>query len=139
MLEKKIKFISNIYKNVAFDKNINPDNANQILNYTQQLSYRQLTILSLMGQNAGNKLNLRETDLRALDTSSAELEFLLQDFVTLEQQGLIARMDNTTVLDSSDIIPGDMKLTGIGNSYYNILNLDEMSLTEMKYLTELQN
>ena len=38
--EKKIKYISNIYKNVTFDNSINPDNANQVLNLAQQLSYR---------------------------------------------------------------------------------------------------
>ena len=76
--EKKIKFISNIYKNVAFDSSINPDNANQILNSVQQFSYRQLSILSLIGQNINNSFSLRLNDYRDdYEKVTTEKEFLL--------------------------------------------------------------
>lgn len=137
--EKKIKYISNIYKNVAFDNSINPDNANQILNSVQQFSYRQLTILSLVGQNGNNIFSLRLSDYRDdYETVSVELEFLLQDFIELNRQGLITRSDNTSMLDTSDVIPGIMKLTLIGQDYFQLLNLDTMPEIEFSYLDSLK-
>ena len=137
--EKKIKYISNIYKNVAFDNAINADNANQILNSVQQFSYRQLSIISLVGQNINNKFLLRENDLREIDiTLSAEIEFLLQDFFQLNSQGLICRNDNTTMLDISDVTPGIMNLTLIGKDYFNLLNLETMEESEFVYIENLK-
>ncbi len=137
--EKKIKYISNIYKNVAFDNTIYPDNANQILNSVQQFSYRQLSILSLVGQNENNKFALRENDLRGSHvTLSAEIEFLLQDFFNLYNLGLIGRKDNNTIIDICDVAPGIMKLTFIGDNYFNLLNLEQMPANEFYYLHSLK-
>lgn len=137
--EKKIKYISNIYKNVAFDTSINPDNANQILNSVQQFTYRQLSILSLIGQNTNNRFSLRTTDYRDdYEKVFAELEFLLQDFIQLDKQGLICRSDNTSMLDTSDVVPGDMKLTLIGREYFQFLNLETMPELEFSYLESLK-
>lgn len=132
--EKKIKFISNIYKNVAFDSSINPDNANQILNSVQQFSYRQLSILSLIGQNINNSFSLRLNDYRDdYEKVTTEKEFLLQDFILLEKQGLICRNDNITMLDTSDVIAGLMKLTQIGIDYFKLINLERMTNEDFKF------
>jgi len=136
--EKKIKFISNIYKNVAFDSSVNPDNANQILNLVQQFSYRQLTILALVGQNSENKFSLRVNYFRDDETLSTEIEFLLQDFILLDKQGIICRNDNTAMLDSSDVSPGLMKLTQIGLSYFQLLDLSTMPKEEFYFLEQLK-
>jgi hypothetical protein len=137
--EKKIKYISNIYKNVAFDISINPDNANQVLNSVQQFSYRQLSILALIGQNTNNRFLLRTNDYRDdYENVTAEIEFLLQDFIQLDRQGLICRNDDTTMLDTSDVVPGFMKLTLIGQDYFKILNLDTMPEHEFVFAKNIK-
>lgn len=132
--EKKIKYITKIYENVAFDTTIKPEHANQVLNTAQQLSFRQLAILALVGQNIDNKFNLRKADYRN-DTTyfTSELQFLLQDFVILEKQGLIYRNDDTTLLDFSDVAPGLMILSLVGIDYFKFLNLSEMSTNEFNF------
>ncbi len=65
-------------------------------------------------------------------------QFLLQDFVTLTNQGLIERADNTAMLDISDVAPGNMKLTFIGKSYYDFLSLREIPATEFHFLDFLK-
>lgn len=138
--EKKIKYIANIYKNVAFDSSVNPDNANQVLNSVQQFSYRQLTLLSLVGQNINNKFSLRVNDYRDdYETISTEIEFLLQDFILLDRQGLICRNDNSAMLDTSDVVPGIMKLTLIGQEYFKLLNLDTMPESEFAFSESLKH
>jgi hypothetical protein len=137
--EKKIKFISNIYKNVAFDSSVNPDNANQILNVVQQLSFRQLTILAMVGQNISNKYSLRINDFREdYDNVTTDIEFLLQDFILLDRQGLICRNDETTLLDISDVVPGIMKLTQIGTDYFKLLDLNFMDEREFNFIDQIK-
>lgn len=137
--EKKIAYISNIYKNVAFNSFINPDNANQILNSVEQFSYRQLAILALIGQNTENNFFLRENDSRDNNTTiSTEVEFLLQDYILLDKQGIIVRNDNTAVLDTSDVVPGLMKLTSIGFTYFELLDLNTMPKEEFYFLEQLK-
>ena len=138
--ENKIIYISNIYINVAFDSTINPNNVNQILNTVEKLSYRQLTMIALVGQNKENQLLLRKDDYRGeLIKINNELEFLLQDFVIVNSYGLIERYDNTKILDVSDIIPGGMTLTSIGETYYNLLELSSLSTDDLDYLINLRD
>lgn len=139
--EQKIKYISNIYKNVAFDERVDSANANQILNLAQLFSYRQLTVVALVGQNINNHLNLRTTDYRREEVeffSNEEIVFILQDFVTLDKQGLILRQDHTSVLDCSDIIPGGMKLSGIGKLFYQLLDLHAVNLADLTFVQKLK-
>ncbi len=137
--EKKIKYVTRIYENVAFDTTIKPELANQVLNTAQQLSYRQLVLLALVGQNLDNKFHLRETDYRD-DTLNftSDLQFLLQDFVTLEKQGLIYRNDNTALLDLSDVATGLMTLSLLGMDYYKLLGLSELPESEFSFLDSIR-
>jgi hypothetical protein len=124
--ENKISYISNIFKNVAFDDTINPLNANQILNLAQQLTYRQLSILALVGQNINNVFQLK---VDHNENTTTEIDFLLQDFMQLYMHGLILCNylgSSVTMNHISDVEPGNMKLTLLGQTYYNILNLDSM-------------
>jgi hypothetical protein len=133
--EKKISYITKIYEQVAFDTSIKPEHANQVLNTAQQLSYRQLILLAFVGRNEDNKYQLREISYRD-DTLSftSDLQFLLQDFVVLERQGLIFRNDDTTILDLADVAPGSMALTLIGQDYYKLLGLSEMPESEFTFI-----
>lgn len=138
--EKKIKFLSNIYKNVAFDESMNPENAIQVLNVVEQFSYRVLAILALVGQNSNNSKELRNRHYsKDIDILSNELDFLLQDFVTLAKHGLIMNGDNMTVLDSNDINPGGMKLTPMGSTYFRILELNKLELNKLEFINLLKN
>ena len=140
--EKKIKYISNIYRNVAFDNSVDPDNANHVLNSAQQLTYRQLSLLSLVGQNTNNKFSLRvhdyHDDYEFHKTVSAEIEFLLQDFIQINRQGLIHRNDNAAILDTASVAPGIMTLTLIGQDYFKLLNLETMPSSEFAFSENLK-
>lgn len=137
--EKKIQFISNIYKNVAFNSTVNSNNANQVLNSVQLFSYRQLSILALVGQNIGNKFLLREKSFRGEHKIlTKEIEFLLQDFLFLYSQGLIGRSDNNAMICTSDVALGIMNLTTIGRDYFILLNLEEMSENEFYFIEQLK-
>lgn len=138
--EKKIKYITKIYENVAFDTSVLPEHANQILNLVQQLTYRQLSLLSFVGQNIDNIFEIRNEDYRRNETYdfSIELQFLLQNIMELERRGLIYRNDNQALLYFGDVASGKMTLTEIGKDYYKLMNLYEMPNTEFNFIELLK-
>lgn len=64
--EKKLPFIANLLANAAFT-NTPVSNLNQTLIYAEQLSFRQLTIVSVIGRNINNEFNLSKDPLMSKD------------------------------------------------------------------------
>ena len=136
--EKKISFIAKIFENIAFDSSISPENANQILNIVGQLSFRQLTLLSFVGQNRDNIFGVRMLDYEEGINLQKDIQFLLQDLHYLCSQGLIHRKDNTFSMNSEDNVAGQIILSDLGIEYFNLLNLSEMSKDEFTFTTLLR-
>ena len=95
-------------------------------------------------QNQNNKFTLRTKDYSAdnfgqdFPDFSKDEQFILQDFVTLYNQGLIERVDNAAILDIYGVVPGLMKLRLIGNSYFELLALNELPILEFNFLDSLK-
>lgn len=143
--EKKLKYISKIFEKVAFDRSIEPEHANQVLNIAEQLSYRQLTILAFVEQNTRQEFKVHGGQNRELVFNlrgayeeefsfTHDLQFLLQDFLVLERHGLIFRKDNCMALTFQSVAPSLMILTQIGTTYYELLNLSEMPFEEFEFI-----
>lgn len=47
--ERKIKYIANLYANIAFDENISREIADRLIKISSELTYRQLMILCAVG------------------------------------------------------------------------------------------
>ena len=62
--EKKVPYISKIFENVAFSR-VNPELANQVINVSERLSFRQLCLLGITINNDNNVFNLNSINLRA--------------------------------------------------------------------------
>lgn len=136
--EKKIRFLAKFYENIAFDKSVKSVHANQMLNTVQLLSYRQLEILAFIGQNEDNRCQVRKDDYDDSFIFTKNLQFLLQEFVALERQGLIQRSDHTAILSYSDICPGLMILSPIGIDLCYLTHLDDMPNIEFDFISMLK-
>jgi len=142
--EKKIKFISNIYSNTVFETNLSSEDANQILTVSETLSYRKMSILSLMNyKDVVINLDLRNTDYRTngeyeigSENMSLDLELLLQDFMDLYNIGLIERKDGTAMIDISDINPNGMQLSTIGQKYYDLMGLKGIETADLSEIID---
>jgi len=135
--EKKIKYVSNIYGNVVFDESVNPENVNQILFIAQQLTYRQLLILALIGQNKENKFDLLDSEMGYRSTPELlipEREFVLNDFFVLVRLFLIERKDNGALVGISDVAAGLMGLTSIGKETFRLMNLETVPEAEYSFI-----
>jgi len=97
--EKKIKLISNIFVNSAFDSTISSTTANQILSLSEGMTYIKLCIISFFGRKDKefNSTELLDDPYYCYNENkfSADLESLKQDVFELCNQRII---DNNKVL-----------------------------------------
>ncbi len=136
--EKKIKFISSIFANVAFNL-ISDSYANQLLRLMGVLSYRQLCCLALFQNNTDNAYKLRDQDYNGSPTYP-ELVSELQDIYELYNYGLTfcrephgnEKLHLKALLSHLHIDPASMILTPLGNNLYYLADLGEISKADIE-------
>lgn len=148
--EKKIEYISSIFANIAFNDEIKIAEANHILKIAENLTYRQLIILSVLNANEFGKLNLRkESQAPAPDYWEISL---LQEILELEGYGLIRQVslnyfnndptpeymkERILANDYEDItidslVPNALVTTTIGDVLHNLMDLKEISKADFE-------
>ena len=121
--EKKIFYISNIFTHTVFDQTLDAANANFILTIAERLTYRQITLIGLIGQNTDNIMGLRTTNNRPgfIDERPEALNFLIQDIRALNDYGIIRNRDRMGLSNYVDPAPGNLVLTDVGFRFFNVL------------------
>ena len=144
--ERKVKFLGNVLANIAFQDGLTIGEANHVLKTVESLTYRQMISLSLFG----SQLKLNNIELRDNDYSDAHVSIstntisILQEIFQLNGLGLIdchfRKHQNTGDFQGADIIRGEskallgwddiepklMRLTTLGEKYYNLMDLREI-------------
>lgn len=134
--EKKIKYISNIFSNVVFDKDITLGEANYRLNIAESMTYRQYCILSLFERKSiDNDIVLRREDY-VHGEKCFELRSILNEIYEVYDKGMIEWYKNEDnraygLHGILSIIPNDMRLTKHGKRQYNIMGLGYMDKSEL--------
>ncbi len=118
--EKKVRFYGNLLANLAFEQDVDRSKSNFLLRLGEQLSYRQLCLLSLFAQNTlvqggNNRFNLRSSSYRDRLSEEApiatDLIVLLQETYDLGQRGIIGN-GGSAMLDIVDANPSEMSPEG---------------------------
>jgi hypothetical protein len=154
--EKKIKFISGIFTNAAFQDEISVAEANHILQVVENITYRQMCLLSLFERkNELEDINLLNISLSEMQDEemvmSIDLLSILQETFQLHSLGLIARSNVVSEQKDSfvsggigygvnyeamfgldDVAPNRMVLTNLGKRYFSIMNLSEIPIKDLK-------
>jgi hypothetical protein len=132
--EAKIKYLSRLFVNVAYDKSVSTANANHLIYIVEQLSYQQLLLITLIHRNAGNKYVLLDEDYNDVGIpDSIDAAYILQSIITLNNIGIMQRNDDTTMLDGfAWIAPAKLVLTLIGEELYRLLDLSEIPEEELE-------
>lgn len=138
--EKKLKYISNIFVNAVFDKTLSIDNINQILNITNQLTYRQICIISLIGKNFTNEFELRTEENRGNfnEIATEELVFLLDEARNLHKIGIMRSKDRMGINNYTDPAPAGFCLTRLGFRIFQFMGLAEMPNEEYTFINALK-
>ncbi len=150
--EKKVRYISNIFANVAFMSDISINEANHILNIADRLTYRQICLLALFfKKDTIENLNLRENNYnhRTVNTQDQaeiyteityETDSTIQEIYDLYNQGLLWSKDPDSeeghaLLDAGWVSPNTMLLTEFGDRLCNVMGLFEVSEEDIRTVT----
>lgn len=138
--EKKVRLYGNLLANLAFAQNVDRSQANFLLKLSEDLSYRQLCLLSLFAQNTllgeNNPFNLR-TSSYSQDADSVSFEFelvaLLQEIYGLYQRGIVSN-GGTAMVAVADANPSQMSPVGAAVNLYNLMELWTVSVDDLNAL-----
>ncbi len=153
--EKKIKFISRIFTNTAFQVEISVAEANHVLQIVENMTYRQMCLLALFNRKNelenNNLLNVSLSEMQEEMALSNGLLPILQEIFQLYNLGLIARLNVASeqgdgfitasigygfnyeaMFGLDDVAPNKMILTSLGERYFSIINLSEIPIEDLK-------
>lgn len=118
--EKKLPYMAHLLSNVAFDSQISPPMAHQIIKIADQLTYRQLCLLKLGASKEG--FGLRSSDYREHGGFPKELYQVLYECLDLYHRGLV-NFEGEVAFGPTDVAPGRMTVQGLGADLYNLMKL----------------
>jgi len=126
--ERKLPYMAHLLAAVSFDTNVSPEFAHQLTKIAEQLTYRQLCILSL----AANKHRFVLHASNYLDASQfpIELRQVLYECFDLYNRGLLS-FGGTVALSVPHVAPGSMEVQGLGADMFNLMKLAFISDAEL--------
>jgi hypothetical protein len=134
--EKKLPFLGNLYANIAFDSSIDRPNANFLLKIAENISFRQICILSLFSHTNRLYLEARHFESSAFPYADMKLNSIFQEIFDLGSQGLLYR-DGEPVAKASDFnIPLQVRTVGAGA---DLCRLMELNGIDKEYLDDIIN
>lgn len=142
--EKKVRLYGNLLANLAFAQDVDRSQANFLIRLGEDLSYRQLCLLSLFAQNTlihggNNRLNLRTSSYRE-ETGMAPISFdllvLLQEVYDLYQRGIVNN-GGEAMISVADANPSQMSPVGAAGNLYNLMELWVVSTDDLNALIRL--
>lgn len=125
--EKKLKFLGNLYANIAFSPDISSAMAAFLLKTAESLTYRQFCFLSLVGQEGSFDAN----HLRLWRHSIADLEALKREEMSLHSTDLGTIGLIKPISDFEDV------LSPMGKIFYDLLGLQEIPKEDLDALKQL--
>lgn len=117
--EKKLPYLANLYANINFDKTIDRAMANQLIKVAEDLTYRQLVILYIIGAYQTHTIwapERRKTAFRGI--SSYQNISIASEIFDLYRKSLLFSKD--AMLDAAGINPSILEISGIGALLYII-------------------
>lgn len=131
--EKKIRYMGYLLANVAFDPQISPAMAHQIVKAAEQLTYRQLCILKLAVVKGA--FGLRAIDYRGQGSFPKELYQLLYECLDLYHRGFV-NFGSEVAFGPTDIAPGKITIQGLGADVYNLMRLSSIPDTDLASIAQ---
>ncbi len=125
--EKKLPYLSNLYANIFFDETIDKPLAFQLIRMAEQMTYRQMQIISLIGgmQLAIQAINFPgDTPLKKEQYTSVSGYTnisIATDIFALYREGIL--QSKSAILDPAGITPANLSVGGCGALLFNMMEL----------------
>lgn len=133
--ERKVKLLANFYANVVFEPAIDAAHANHVLTLANNLTYRQLVLIGIIGAQIGTD-RVRQGDFRdqkSLTQLQVGVLFEIYQLVTLD---LVTATDSSYILGVADIAPAKLRLQGTGAHIYNLLRPASVDVEDQAFYYE---
>lgn len=149
--EKKIRYISNIMANIAFDEDFGISEANQLLKLAENMTYRQLVYIAVINENELSSQNLRTNKLTSPDFRDVLAHQELLELINLgvinqvmiddQHMEITPEYLHDCVLDErynsifswEEVLPGALVLSPtLGVIVNSVMDLDEIEDTDIK-------
>lgn len=124
--ERKIKYIANLYANIAFDESISREIADRLIKISSELTYRQLMILCAVGFVQIGKVPLKQDTYG--EVSGLNDVSIASDIFDLYRKSLI--FSSEAMWDAAGINPSALTLGGYGALLYNLMELPRIPLAD---------
>ncbi|WP_025162973.1 hypothetical protein [Paraclostridium bifermentans] len=133
--ERKLKYYGNLVGNIAFDNTISREQANQLISIAENLSYRQIKLLSLfiINQLMPESKFVRKSDYTKEERIDIEVISILQDIIELYNIGLV-NGNGSVILELGYINPSQIRVQGMGVILYNLMELSKIPPKEIDKL-----
>jgi len=133
--EKKAQYLGNLFGNVAFDPYLSASEANLILKYAEEMTYRELLCVALLGKSAAFNLRASPFPTQVTYTTLGILHELYDlarnDIIRQQAPGSDA---GEIILELRQIVPAHLSLRAFGQIIYAALGLDEVPHDEVEQL-----
>jgi len=134
--EKKLKFLGNLFANLAFNPQFDRTQSNLLIKIAQRCSYRQLCLLALFNEK---RPTLRKEPYEKEPGQvilGQNLIPLLTELIELCTQGLIFR-GNNMVSYLGAIAPAEMKSGGGGPVLYRMMELWDIDQNDVNEIAKI--
>lgn len=133
--EKKLRYMSNMLANVAFEEWVTLPMAQQLAKAAEALTYRQICILRSTVVIMHNVHLVRQNNYHGHQSFPSPLLDVLYETYDLVQRGLVV-VDGVAALGMTDIAPCSLKPQGLGVHLYNLMELDDMPPGDVRPILE---
>jgi len=136
--EKKTKILGNIFANIAFLPGFSLGEANHLLQIAENLTYRQMCILSLIRRKdefQGIKLMEKEYKEEIISYETVSLLQEANDIISLGlYDGKYKLEDGKYAIVGSwdSVVPNKLELTPIGKRYYQVMGIDDIAVEDIR-------
>lgn len=117
--EKKLPYYSRMYANIAFSTDVTRPIANQTIKIAEQLTYRQLLILNVIGTHQTIGLPFKKTAYA--NVAGLTNVAIASEVFELYRMSLLS--SSVVVFDSAGINPSALSITGYGAHIFNLMEL----------------
>ena len=139
--ERKLSYLARLWTNACLDDTLGPAKLNYMVKLAEQLTYRQLALITLAGQmtNAGNNSH---HGLREKSYKEAKLKMRDEVSIVLAELSMLDNLDCVRVfnlLSTLDITPAQLRLGSWGFALYNDMEVHRIAKDDPEHFQQVVN
>ncbi|MDU5111598.1 MAG: hypothetical protein E6248_14240 [Clostridium sp.] len=129
---KKLRYYGKLLSNISFREDISKDQAVQLIQIAQKLSYRQYILIMIIAQSQFMKINnvkspyLEDSPLMKKKSTSYSNISVYQDIYELYRMGML-NGGGKIILEMGYIIPSELEIQGVGVRLFELMELNKPS------------